>query len=242
MKINALILLILLSIMISPMSCGSDTKPLTIPSETISYASPADISVTNLIVTPLIAQSNERVTVTAEITNAGGTSGSYLVIMKLNGEPKAQSEVKVNANSTEYKSFYLTGGKGNYTVSIGEVSVDYVVLEHENTASPPIRAPTTSVQIPNQPNCDHYYQTYLSYQAEAENYQDLARQYLDLAQEAQDEAAGWIDAGFFEMAEACLESADNFYQSSQREADRASHAHDQANEYYNLYQDCLQGN
>jgi hypothetical protein len=96
---------------------------------------PASFSVTNLVITPLVAQPTDAVTITAEVTNMGGTSGSYLAVLKLNDIPKAQQQISVPAQGKQYVSWQIKGGLGNLLVSVGEVSASYTVLPSSTQAS-----------------------------------------------------------------------------------------------------------
>ena len=107
------------------------------------------------------------------------------------------------------------------------------------TGSPSIPIPTRSNPIPTRSNCDHYYQTYLSYKAEYEGYMDLAQEFIwsqEVAQRMLDDIRNpsALEKEFF------LEKIETYGEYAQSEYDRASHAKDQMNHYYNLYKDCLQ--
>lgn len=94
---------------------------------------PASFSVTNIVITPVEAQINETVTITAEITNTGGTSGNYLAVLRLNDIPEAQTQISIPAQGKEYVSWQIKGELGNYFVSVGEMSASYTVLPLEDS-------------------------------------------------------------------------------------------------------------
>ena len=109
-------------------SCSESMSPSYTYVPTPKPVQPASLSVTNIVITPLIAQPTDAVTITAEITNTGGTSGSYLAVLRLNDVPKAQTQISVSAQGKQYVSWQIKGGLGNLLVSVGEVSASYTVL------------------------------------------------------------------------------------------------------------------
>jgi hypothetical protein len=126
--------LIAVSLMIITTSCLQPKSPQT--------QSPASLSVTNIIITPVVASTNETVTITAEITNSGGTSGSYLAVLRLNDIPKAQTQISVPAQGKQYVSWQIKGGLGSCLVSVGEASASYTVLPSEDSTPVVSTAPS----------------------------------------------------------------------------------------------------
>ena len=119
-------------LLVGVVSCDSEQVPGSMseyvvtpsPSQTLELAK---FSVTNLTVTPQIAHSNEMITITAEITNSGGSAGYYTATLNVANVQKFQ-QVYVPAQSKEYVSFEVTGGAGTYFPSIGEMSANYTVF------------------------------------------------------------------------------------------------------------------
>ena len=130
---RVLIITVLIVLILGAIGCSQTQTPTPKPVPPVApkpalAPSPAKFTVTNFTVTPLIAKSNETITITAEVINEGGTSGNYLAVLKLNDEPKAQIQIYVPAGGKEYVSWQVSGGLGDYLVSIGKVSLSYTVL------------------------------------------------------------------------------------------------------------------
>jgi hypothetical protein len=81
------------------------------------------------------------------ISNTGGSEGSCLVILKVNGTEEATREVTIGAGGRETVAFTIAREiEGSYTVSIGDRSGQFVVT------APPVAMP--SVQEPARPSID----------------------------------------------------------------------------------------
>ncbi len=220
MKKLYLLMAISFSLLITAISC----TPEPIPEPT-----PATFTVTNLIVTPLKAQPEEIITITAEVTNTGDTSGSYLAILILDDEMQAQRDVYVAPNTKGYVRFRVKGGMGNYTVSVGGVVASY----------------TIELSAERQAEARYYYEIYLRYTNAVDLYLEQANKYRDMAIATyQSDAEKWN----WEMAQAHAnwmgevlidedmhEFSDDFADISERYMVKARHAQDKAREYYGLY-------
>ncbi len=108
----------------------SSPPPLPTPAPLPAPAPvPASGGVTNLIISPLVAQSDEVVTITAEVTNTGGTLGEYLATLEIDGVRKSQQSIYVYPRSCSYVTFQVKGGRGVYSISVGGLSATYRVLD-----------------------------------------------------------------------------------------------------------------
>lgn len=185
MKIIYLFIATTLFLILGVVGCASEPPPVPepIPALAPPPPSPAEFSVTNLVITPLIAQPTETITITAEVKNTGGTPGNYRAILKLNDEMQAQRTVYITVGGKEYVSFQVRGGRGNYFASIGELSAGYTVLPSvPSTQQAPIYRPPTPTDRYEPPFLSSMRDSYLN---QAESYQRQADRAMDNANDLQ---------------------------------------------------------
>ncbi|MFC2071745.1 CARDB domain-containing protein, partial [Chloroflexota bacterium] len=115
---------------------GKLTPPPVPPSSQVHLPAPAIFIVSDLSVTPSEVESSDQVTVSAQVTNAGGSEGSYIVILNINSVEEARQEVTLGAGKNETVKFTIAKDTcGSYTVNIdGEVAQFAVIV-------PPILKP-----------------------------------------------------------------------------------------------------
>jgi len=91
---------------------------------------PADFSVSSLSVSPrLEVESGETVTITVSVANTGGKSGSYSVLLKINGVKETDRTVTVAAGESQEVSFSVTREEaGSYTVDVDGLSGSFTVV------------------------------------------------------------------------------------------------------------------
>ena len=94
----------------------------------------ADFTVTNLAISPIKVELEETVTITATVTNLGGSTGTHTVVLRVNGLELATKSVTLDAGESQKISFtpttpyrgtywvYVNGLQGTYTV-VGEAHV-----------------------------------------------------------------------------------------------------------------------
>ena len=69
----------------------------------------------------------QEVTITADVTNSGGQEGSYTVILKINGETQATTEITLGAGESEQVDFTVSDNQaGHYLVVLGSLSGEFV--------------------------------------------------------------------------------------------------------------------
>lgn len=80
---------------------------------------PAAFQVSSLTISPTAVYSGETVIITTLVTNTGGQSASYPVILKINGEAKKAREVVLDAGASTEVSFSVSKeAAGTYSVDI----------------------------------------------------------------------------------------------------------------------------
>ena len=118
-------------------SYGSD-KSLTTPI-------PTGFTVSNLSLSPTSVTPGETVTITAKVTNTGGTEGSYTATLKINGAAQATKEVTLAPDASTTVSFTVEAGDtaGDYAVEIDGQSTTFTVTAAGFTVSNLSLSPTS---------------------------------------------------------------------------------------------------
>ncbi|MBI2979654.1 MAG: hypothetical protein HYY41_02345 [Chloroflexi bacterium] len=92
---------------------ASPTTPPSIPS------SPAKFQVTSIDVAPIVVLLGEKIAVTANVGNIGGTKGSYSLTLKVNGAIQETRDLTIGPGSTQTTVFNVVKDvPGLYTVEI----------------------------------------------------------------------------------------------------------------------------
>jgi hypothetical protein len=90
---------------------------------------PAAFSVSSLTVTPVEVEPGDTVTITVLVANTGGESGSYAVVLKIDGVKEAEETVTIAAGSSQTVTFSVTGEEaGSYTVAVDGLSGSFTVV------------------------------------------------------------------------------------------------------------------
>jgi uncharacterized protein YfaS (alpha-2-macroglobulin family) len=89
---------------------------------------PAQFTITSLDVTPERVPPGQPVTVSAQVTNTGGSGGSYTVNLTVNGQVEQTKTVPLAPEAMETVTFTVTKETpGSYTVSIGDLTEEFTV-------------------------------------------------------------------------------------------------------------------
>jgi len=100
---------------------------------------PAVFSLSNLTVQPVEIEAGKAVTIAITVANAGGTQGSYTVVLQINGVKEAEKSVTVAAGSSEIVTFSTTREMaGSYIVTVDGMSAGFTVVV---SALPPPKPP-----------------------------------------------------------------------------------------------------
>jgi hypothetical protein len=121
----------------------------------IASTRPAEFAVSNVTVSPAIADIGEPAIVKATVTNSGALSGTYSVDLKVNDAVVETQEVNLSGQSSQEVSFTVSQATaGEYTVSIDGASTLLTVRAPEappppaTTPAPTSPAVTTPVTPP----------------------------------------------------------------------------------------------
>jgi hypothetical protein len=91
-------------------------------------------TVSKLNISPTSVKPGEQVTITATVTNIGGTKGDYKVVLQVNGINEAEKQVTLGAKETQQVSFTVSKEDADtYSVAIDDQSGSFEVSE---TAAP----------------------------------------------------------------------------------------------------------
>ena len=121
--ILSLVLVGLCVLAVAGISCAPKAAPLP-----PTPAAPAAFQVADLAVDPVEVAPGEKVTITARVTNTGGTEGSYTAELKINDVTEATQKATVAAGASHLLSFSISRDtSGTYKVTLGELSGEFVV-------------------------------------------------------------------------------------------------------------------
>jgi uncharacterized membrane protein len=100
----------------------------------ISYVLPIaslpDFRVTNLSVVPSKVSPGEKVTISATISNIGGSTGSHTVVLKINGATEATKTVTLDGEESTTVSFQATKEQpGSYNIELDGLMDMFTVRE-----------------------------------------------------------------------------------------------------------------
>ncbi|MFC1913289.1 hypothetical protein ACFLX7_03760 [Chloroflexota bacterium] len=186
---------------------------LSILSCTSSLSQIAEVSVTNLSVTPAHIQTGEKVTITIDVANSGGLEGAYHIGLDINNIRYTARDMFVPPGSTESVTYsVIISEAGDYTATVDDLSQTFNVIEKEGQ-----KADTTG--------CDSILREYQLLKAEASYYQIIADDLI-----ASGDAASCTDS---------LNPGDNCRYTSDYFIVKANNAENRAEELYSLYLSCL---
>ena len=107
------------------------SSPALVPA---MVSAPASCTVSDLSVTPGEAKPSEQVTISAVVTNSGGSEGSCIVVLKINDIVDSKKEVSVGVGKNETVTFTVSKDTaGIYTVKIDDEVGQFVVIASPST-------------------------------------------------------------------------------------------------------------
>lgn len=105
----------------------STTTPSTTP-PSVPVLSPASFILSGLTVEPSAVKAGKTVTVTVLLTNKGDSSGSYTVIMKVDGQIVNSQDIELDGQSNKIVTFtHLANIDGQHTVTINNLTGEFLV-------------------------------------------------------------------------------------------------------------------
>ncbi|GAJ09875.1 unnamed protein product, partial [marine sediment metagenome] len=99
---------------------------ITVP--VVAPPAPAAFSVSSLSIQPTEVEPGDTVTIAVSVANTGGESGSYTVVLKIDGVKEADKTVTVAAGGSKTVSFSVTKEEADsYTVTVDGLSGSFTV-------------------------------------------------------------------------------------------------------------------
>jgi beta-lactamase superfamily II metal-dependent hydrolase len=99
-------------------------------SSPIVTSTPADFTVTNLVISPAEIEQEETVTISVTVTNSGGSMGKHTIILKVNDAELATKSVTLGAGESQKISFTTTTPySGTYRVDIDGLECIFTVTK-----------------------------------------------------------------------------------------------------------------
>jgi len=100
------------------------------PPYSVQQKAQASFTVTNLSISPDDVEPGKTVTISATVTNSGGSPGDYIAILKINSSEVETKSVVLNAGESQVVSFTVVkASTGNYIVEIGGLAGTFTVTD-----------------------------------------------------------------------------------------------------------------
>lgn len=101
---------------------------------------PAAFTVSKLLISPAEVEIGQSATISVIVTNTGGETGSYKVVLKINGVVEASEEVTISAGASKKVTFTTAKDvAGSYSVEVDELSGSFTVKQ--KPAPPEVKPP-----------------------------------------------------------------------------------------------------
>ena len=93
-------------------------------------AEPAEFEISDLIIGPSSPYVNQEIAISADVTNTGKGSGSYLAVLIVNGDTIGSKEISLEPDEVQTVSFtYTAAAAGSYSISLGELNGEMQVQD-----------------------------------------------------------------------------------------------------------------
>ena len=109
---------------------------IALPAACNSPKPPAQFEVTSLDVKPAAIAAGETAVVNAQVTNVGGSAGTYSVTLSVDGKKIDKKDISLDAGYSRSVNFSISKDEaGTYKIGVGERSVTLTV-ESQLVAKP----------------------------------------------------------------------------------------------------------
>ncbi len=113
-----------------PTAQASTTTPSLTPSPPVPAVEPPSFTISALSITPDEVKAAQKVTVSAIVTNTGGSRGGYTIILKVNGIEESRKQLIFDAGAGQKVSFDIVKNlTGTYEVDVNELVGSFIVTE-----------------------------------------------------------------------------------------------------------------
>jgi len=107
----------------------AESPPPPTPPTPPSPPAPASFVVSNLSITPGQVEPGQRVAISAELKNTGGTAGTYTLELLINGELQDSREIALAPQESQEVTYQVgRSGEGEYTVTLGGQTGKFTVV------------------------------------------------------------------------------------------------------------------
>ena len=115
---------------------------------TVEKVVPAAFEISGLKVDMEVANPGEEVTITARVSNTGGSQGTYITELKINGVTEQTDKAVMEPGSSYFPVFKVTKSEpGIYIVGIGDLTDNYTVQQPIETIQVTQPAPAAQDRI-----------------------------------------------------------------------------------------------
>jgi VCBS repeat-containing protein len=127
----------------------SEPMPLLPTPASTPAPAPASFTISELSITPNESRPAEGVTISALVTNTGGSDGSYTVILQINGLEERTKEVTIGAGKSETVSFTIARDtEGVFVINVNGKTGQFTVV----VPQPPTQSPVESLLVQSSTN------------------------------------------------------------------------------------------
>ena len=97
---------------------------------------PADMTAKYITVSPQQASANQPVTISTNVVNKGGQTGSYNLVLKINGEVEQTKAISVSPGVARPVTFTVTKAEpGTYVVEIGSQQSSFTITGADSSTT-----------------------------------------------------------------------------------------------------------
>jgi len=119
----------------------SEPTPLLPTPASTPAPAPASFTISDLSITPNEVRPAEGVTISALVTNTGGSDGSYTVVLQINGLEERTKEVTIGAGKSETVSFTIARDiEGVFVINVNGKTGQFTVVFPQPPTQPPVES------------------------------------------------------------------------------------------------------
>jgi hypothetical protein len=137
---------------------GKIAAPAASPLPPSPTTGPASFTITGVTASPATTMAGQPISISAKVSNTGGTSGEYEIILKVNGTVDATKKINLGAGSSSVVTLAVTKhAAGEYAVDVNGATGSFTIADPKPpatiapqptpTTSPPARRDTSSAWI-----------------------------------------------------------------------------------------------
>lgn len=114
----------------TPTPTPTPTQPAPAQPAPTPGTGPAAFTISDLKIEPEMPEPRDDVIVIVKVTNTGGQSGTYKVVLKVDGETITTQDVTLAAGASQLARLNFAAGPiGKYKVTVGNLTGELVVMD-----------------------------------------------------------------------------------------------------------------